>query len=151
MTNKDVREQITIGGDNYDCVYRSRITGKCATWYDLSTGRFDSKKEIDLRDKGHITPKDIKLVALRKRTKKKEKLIVDNEGWEKERCPRCFFAIVEEHPNKRISYSLGNNYPVLSSKVDYGTGRTIRYQETSKYCECCDTTYVAAKVVVNEY
>lgn len=149
MTKESVKEWVEIEGIRYDCIYQSGITGKRATWQDLVTGRFDSARPLDQKDKGHITPDNILLIAFRKRTKIKQKLIIND--WNKPRCPRCFWAQIEEYANKRIRYSLGNNYPTASAKVDYGSTRTVRYQETSRYCECCNTTYVKKEMVVDEY
>lgn len=167
MKNKSIRQKVTIGNDNYDVIYKSRITGILGTVDELRKGsrlRDQLLESLRLRKKfinpdEHIAENDLEPVALRRRhTKAKAKtlkLIVDPDGNQKERCPRCFFLNVIEETNGRERWTLGPNYPVISSKVDYGVSggikRMFRTHETSKYCDCCDTVYVAGKMEVPRY
>lgn len=144
MASKDIRKTLKIGKKNYDVIYRSHITGNLGTFEELSKGKFSEL------DKG-IKPKQVTPRVLRERTSIKKRLIVDSIGLYKERCPRCYSIKITEFANKRESWELGNNFPVSSSKVDFGGNRIPRRRETSKYCESCDSVYVKEKVVVAKY
>ena len=145
MASKDIKTNVKIGMITYDVIYRSRITGNLGTFEELEKGKIHP-------DDFRISPKSVTPEVLRERTQKNDRrLIIDEIGLEKPRCPYCNYVKITEFPNKRESWELGNNYPVLSSKVDFGTSRYPRRRETSKYCDSCDRTYVKEKVVVAKY
>ena len=145
MAFKDPKTKIKIGKITYDVIYRSGITGNLSTFEDLQKGKIHP-------DDFRISPKSVFPEALRERTQKNDRrLIVDETGLEKERCGYCNYVKITEFANKRETWELGNSYPVLSSKVDFGISRYPRRRETSKYCDSCDRTYVKEKVVVAKY
>jgi len=148
MTNNEIRRQILIGRDTFDVIYKSLITGNLGTFDELRKGRWSDQDT-------QITPKTAEPFALRRRhtkeTAAKLRLIIDESGFSKARCPRCYYLKKVDLGNGRIGFSLGNNYPVNSAKVDFGGNRQPRRRETSKYCECCDNTYVAEKIKVARY
>jgi len=145
MTNRPIRKILTIGKDNYDVLYKSRITGNIDTFDELRRGKWAKE------DKG-LQPAYAEPFALRRRHTKeyaeKLKLIVDEDEWVKDRCPRCFRLKVTTLAQGREKWELGNNYPVLYARVDFGGDRIPRIRKTSKYCECCNSTYVAKEVKV---
>ena len=145
MAFKDPKTKVKIGTITYDVIYRSGITGNRGTFEELGKGKIHP-------DDFRINPKSVIPEVLRERTGKNDRrLIIDETGLEKPRCPYCYFVKITEFANKRTSWELGNNYPVLSSKVDFGISRYPRRRETSKYCDSCDRTFVKEKVVVAKY
>ena len=166
MKNKSIRQQVQIGKDNYDVIYKSRITGTLGTFDELRKGsRLKEQRLEALRSRKkfvnpdeHITEKDLEPTALRRRhTKAKAKtfkLIVDPDGIYSPRCPRCFYLNVQSTTG-RESFTLGPNYPVRIAKVDFGRSKGIerlfRTLTVARYCESCETVYVAGKMEVPRY
>lgn len=126
MSLNSLPKQKKIGKNNYNIIYR----GKIPVVLSLRTGK----------DRRLLTDKD--------------KIYEQTKQWAlnpKPRCPYCFRIRKIDLGNKRESWELGNNPPVLSSKVDLGAGQEPRVIETSKWCQYCERTFIKNKVVVQEY